>query len=331
LATALNARHVIAWGPDGADERMRVANEMLALAERAQDSELALQARHWRIVDLLELGDGGALRDELDAYAELSAHARLPAFAWYVPMWRATIALIEGRIGDGLELSRRARDLGRQAGDANADLFFSEHYFTRMLVQGRISDVDPAGGGGVVGDIAERAETGPAWRAYRFTFAWWHATRGEMEEARRDFDAALADGFATIPRDVNWLASLASASEACVLLGDIERGIELRTLFAPYATRMVVNARGSSHAGSVAFQLAQLAALCGDIAEADRLFEDAARNDERAGAPAFVIRDQQRHGEFLLANGYVERGHALLRAASRILPRTRNCLRASAM
>jgi hypothetical protein len=273
-------------------------------------------------VDLLELGDGAAVHDELDMYAQLSAQVRLPAFAWYVPMWRATLALLEGRIADGLELSRRARDLGRQAGDANAELFFSEQYFLRMLVQGRISDIDPASGG-VVGDVAERAERGPAWRAYRFTFAWWHAARGEREEARRDFDAALSDGFASIPRDVNWLASLASAAEACVLLGDVPRASELRALLEPYATRMVVTARGASHGGSVAFQLAQLAALCDDVAEADRLFADAARGDERAGAPAFVIRDLQRHGEFLRAAGQLERGTELLRAAASQAARTR--------
>lgn len=49
---------------------------MLELAERAGDRELALQARNWRIVDLLELGDAQAVRDELDAYAALAADVR---------------------------------------------------------------------------------------------------------------------------------------------------------------------------------------------------------------------------------------------------------------
>ncbi|MGB0092598.1 MAG: hypothetical protein WBP81_08705, partial [Solirubrobacteraceae bacterium] len=301
--------------PDGCDERLQLANEMLGLAEQADDRELALQARNWRIVDLLEIGDGPAVRLELDVYAELSAEVRLPAFAWYVPMWRATLALLEGRIADGVELSRRARDLGRQAGDANADVFFAEQQLTRMLVQGRMRDLDPATGG-VEGDVAERASSGPAWRAYRFTFAWWHAERGELEEARRDFDAAVADGLSTLPRDVNWLAALSSAVEACVLLEDTQRAQELRVLLAPYDTRMIVTARGSSHWGSVAYLLARLAAVCGDNASADELFADAAQRDEHAGAAALVVRDLQRHGELLHAADRHQHADELLHAVA---------------
>ena len=198
---------------------------------------------------------------------------------------------------DGLELSRHARDLGRRAGDANADVCFAEHNLLRMMVQGRIADLDP-GEGGLEGDVAKRADRGPAWRAYRFTFAWWRAERGDLAAARRDFEEAIGDGLSTLPRDVNWIAALASASEACILLGDADRARELRALLAPYARRMVVTARGASHAGSVAYKPARLAALCGDAAAADGLFADAARHDDAAGAPAFVVRDLQRHADF---------------------------------
>ena len=72
-------------------------------------------------------------------------------------------------------------------------------------------------------------------------------------------------------------------------------------LLAPYDTRMIVTASGSSHWGSVAYLLARLAAGCGDNAAADELFADAARRDEHAGAAALVVRDLQRHGELLHA------------------------------
>jgi len=315
LAAALNARHVTMWGPDGCEERLRLASEMLALAERAGDRELVLQARNWRVVDLLEVGDGQAVRDEITAYAELSAEIRLAAYSWYVPMWRATLALLAGRLSDGLALSRRAHELGRQAGDANADVFFAEQYLVRMLVQGRMRDVVPHVEG-MEADIAERSERGPAWRAFRFTFAWWHAERGEMDEARRDFEAAVADGFASLPRDVNWIAALASAVEACVLLEDVERARELQVLLEPYSARISVTARGASHGGSVAYYAARAAALGGDHAAADRLFAEAARRDREAEAPVFVVRDLSRHGEFLERLGETGRARGLLRAAA---------------
>lgn len=314
LAAALNARHVVVWGPDGCEERLRLASEMLSLADRAGDRELALQARNWRIVDLLELGDGPAVRAELDAYADLCARERIPAFAWYVPLWRATLATLQGSVAEGLELARRARDLGRQAGDANSDVFFSEQYLLRMVVQGRIREVEPTGAGGDA-DVPERAQSGPAWRAYRFTFAWWHAARGAREQARLDFEAAMGDGLCTLPRDVNWLAALTSASEACVLLGDADRAAELRAMLEPYRTRMVVAARGASHQGAVAYQLARLAALCGDATAADELFAEAARRDDHAGAPAFVVRDLLHHGEFLRAIGQHDGADDLVRKA----------------
>jgi len=292
LAAALNARHVALWGPEHTERRLELASEMLDLARHADNNELALQARNWRVVDLLEIGDGPGVRDEIDTYAAVSADARLPAYAWYVPLWRATLALLEGQIPEGMDLARRAHDLGRQAGDANADVFFAEHQLLRLVIEDRVADVDPVAMG--VDDIvSDRAERGPAWQAYRLTFAWVHAARGELHEARRHYDAALADGLASIPRDVNWLAALASAANACLLLGDTERAGELRALLDPYSHRIVVTARGACHVGSVAYLLARLAAACDDGDTAARLFEEAASRDEtcrrngvRAARPA---------------------------------------------
>jgi DNA-binding SARP family transcriptional activator len=317
LGAALNARHVALWGPDHTEQRKELADEMLELAERASDRELALQARNWRIVDLLELGDGQAVRDELDAYAALAARARLPAYSWYLPMWRATLALIEGRIGEGVALSRRARDLGRRAGDRNADVFFAEQQLLRHCVEGRLRDLDPPAAGSE-GLVAERSQRGPAWRAYHFTFAWVHAERGEIDQARREFEAALTDGFDILPRDVNWLDALGAAANAAVVLGDLERCHELRTLLTPYAERMIVNARGALHAGSVAYVLARLAAVCADNAAADELYQHASERDQHAGASAWVLRDLHHHSNLLGTIGQHKRANLLARRAAQL-------------
>ena len=77
-----------------------------------------------------------------------------------------------------------------------------------------------------------------------------------------------------------------------------------------------VGARGSCHAGSIAYVLARLAALCGDPAAADRLFADAVERDGGAGAPTYVVRDLNAYGKFLRSVGSAERGEELLAKAA---------------
>jgi hypothetical protein len=299
LATALSARHVTRWGPDHTAERLTLATEMLAVAQRAGDPELALQARNWRVVDLLELGDGPGVRAELDAYAALAAEVRLPAFTWYVPMWRATLAFLEGRMEEGFALSRRAREAGLRAGDANARVFAAEHDLMRLEIQDRLAELEPLAT--VDPEVAARARTGPARRSYELTFAWIAAEQGNPGEARRRLYAALDGGLAALPDDVNRLPSLCSAARACIRLGDTELARELRAALEPYAELMIVAGRGSHHGGPVAALLAGLAERCGEPEEADRLSADAIRRAEVADAPALAARERRHHAARVLA------------------------------
>ena len=57
LASALSARHVALWRPDRIEERLAVADEMIAAAREAGDRHAELQARNWRVADLFELGE----------------------------------------------------------------------------------------------------------------------------------------------------------------------------------------------------------------------------------------------------------------------------------
>jgi hypothetical protein len=202
------------WGPDHTTERLELAREIPELGYRSGDPELALQGRNWRVADLFEAGDGPGVRAEVDAYATLAAEARLPAYSWWVPVWGATLALIDGRVAEGMELSRRARELGRRAGDPNAVVITAQHELMRTTISERFAELDPvalASGH----PASQRSRRGPAWRAYRLTFAWLHAERGELEASRRNLAAALDGGLAAVPRDANWLASIASAAQAC--------------------------------------------------------------------------------------------------------------------
>jgi hypothetical protein len=82
-----------------------------------------LQARNFRVTDILEAGDMAGFDLEIEAYAAACHEHPLPAFRWYVPLWRATRATINGALDEAARLAARARAEGRQAGDHNAELF----------------------------------------------------------------------------------------------------------------------------------------------------------------------------------------------------------------
>jgi hypothetical protein len=285
---------------------------MLEVGRRAGDRELALQARHWRVTDLFELGDGARVQAELDAYAALAADVRLPSYSWYVPIWRATLAVLEGRLDEARELAERARDLGRLAGDANAEVLFQIHRFMRWLADERYEEWT----GEALAFTEEKVKRSPAGLAYLAGIATVFAATGRDGDARRAIEIVAADDFATVPLDMNWLSTIASAAEACATLGDVQRARTVRSLLEPYADRMVISARAAYHHGSATYFLARLAATIGDHRAADELYGDATERDQRAGANIWVVRDQWRHAELLLAiPGSSDRANQLLERA----------------
>jgi DNA-binding SARP family transcriptional activator len=304
IAAALGARHVVLWGPDHTPERLALADEMLALARRAGDAVLELQARTWRIVDLDELGDGPGLEAELDAYADTAAHARLLSYAWYVPAWRSSRAYLAGRTVDADRLRRRAVDLGRRAGDANVEFARLLHWAI-SLADDRLDDLD-------VEWHRERIRVSPAGWAYRAMYAWSLAATGQEAAARHELATQRAAGApGSWPRDTNWLSAMKELSEAAVLLGERSLGAELETLLAPFGDRMVPSARGLLTMGSVAGALGRLAELRGDARLAADRHTEAIEREEHAGALVWATHHRLRLAEILLRDGDGA-AHALL-------------------
>ena len=296
IAAALGARHVVLWGPDHTPERLELADEMLALARRAEDAVLELQARTWRIVDLDELGDGAALEAELDAYADAAGRSGLAVYSWWVPAWRSARAYLAGGVTDAARLQRRAVDLGRRAGDRNVEFTYLLHWAI-PLADDRPEDLD-------LEWQRERIRTSPASWGYRSMYTWMLAALGEEAEARRELAAQRAEGAPhSWPRDMNWLTATKELSEAAVLLDDRELGTELAQLLEPFADRLAVAVRGLISYGSVAGALGRLAVLAGDLDAAAARYRQAIEVEERAGASIWATHHRLRLAETLLAAG----------------------------
>ena len=206
MLDALDARHAALWSAQFLEERLATANEMLALAIERGNAERELQARNWLVLDHFERGDLAAMRAEIDAHEALAERLRLPSYAWWAPMWRATLAILEGRFADAeAVIERLAADR-----DPNARLYAEIQTYMLHWNRDRFDLMDTA--------PIERESGRPAEYAYRAGYSWMLAMQGRRDDAREQIDWIARDDFARLGDDMNTLAALCEMAQAIAAL-----------------------------------------------------------------------------------------------------------------
>ena len=277
LAHTLSAHHLALWDGDHTADRLGIATEMARVARAAGDRVALLQARNWRVIDLLEIGKVDDTVAEIDAYEQEARELRLERFAWYVPLWRAGLAVMRGEWERAEKLSREAHERGLAAGDANADPHRRIQLNWSLFLQRRFDEID-------LGWIERTAAESPAGRG-----AWipWHATvsreLGDHETARALFADIAADDYAIVPRDANWHV-ICDAAQLTAEYGTDEQARSLLERMRPYERLNPVVGRGIGCYGPVAHYTGLLAERLGDHEEAERLYRWALEAAERIGA-----------------------------------------------
>ena len=198
LASTLSARFLTLMGPENSDERLQIASDVIALGEEVRDRELVLRGHVWRILSLMELGDWVGAEIELAVHARLADELRDPLHLWYVPLFAATRALLQGRLRRGRALRRARRSRSAAASQAqNAAQLYAVQLFALRTEQGRLTEVESS-----LEEFGRRYPAAPVWRA---AAAFALAVLGRGDEARRAFEALTASGAA-------WPRSRATAS-----------------------------------------------------------------------------------------------------------------------
>jgi len=278
LLEALGARHVALWSPAHAEERLRIADELIAAARERGDREAELQGVNWRVTDLVELGDHASARAAIDEHERLAEELRLLGYAWYVPMWRAMLALMAGRLDEAGRLSEEGERIGRAAQDVNAALLFGVQRRAIRAAAGTLSDDDLA----AVHEGSRISPAAPAWRTWA---AGIMLSRGDREGARRGVLSEVK-GFAEVPLDANWLYTAAALGLYTAQLGEVPAAATIYPRLLPYRDRTVTVGRASFCAGSACLSLGFLAGALGDRSAAIDHFEEAVRrNDELDARP----------------------------------------------
>jgi DNA-binding SARP family transcriptional activator len=314
LAAALNARRVALWRPAHTRGRLEVVDEMIVAAQAAGDRESVLQARNWRVVDLWELGRIDELRREIDGYERLADELGLPHFRWYVPLWRASLAILAGRWDEGRALTAEAEALGSRAGDPNAELHTRIQREFWREARFHLSEFDRDWS-------LQQAASSPVPEAWLAVVAQIDARSGRHDSARELLGRLTAAGVAM---DVNWLQACLLA-DAAADLGDPDAAAYLHARLEPCAELFAVVARGAGCYCSTELWLGRLAATLGRLDEAEARLRRAVAVNDAAGSPTFAAISMLRLGGVLAerddgAGARDVLGEALARAEALAMP-----------
>jgi class 3 adenylate cyclase len=294
LVHALRARYWFVWGPKSIDERLAIPTEMLRLADEVGDRGIALEAHHFRLFNLLTLGDIEGVDADIEAYARLAEDLRQPLYLWMTMLFRAMRALLDGRFEEGERLAQQALAIGQRAQGQTAVTWFGTQTNVLRMEQGRVRELE-AGTRSLV-------EQYPGAPIIRCALAFIYSEMGREAEARAEFERLAANDFADLPQDyADWLPSISLLGYVCAFLDDGRRAATLYDLLLPYAGQNVVVGPAISCLGSASLSLGQLAATMERWEEAARHFEDALEMNARMGARPRVARTQHDYAHMLLA------------------------------
>jgi tetratricopeptide (TPR) repeat protein len=298
---------VALWSAQYLDDRLATADEMIAVAATAGDPERELQGRNWRVCDLGERGDLGAMLLEIEAHERLADRLRLPNYQWWAPMWRSTIAILQGRFEDARALIEEFTEIGRRAEDSNAQLYGEIATYQLDQAFEHFDTIEEA--------MLKREIGRPAEYAYRAGYSWILAAQGRHDRSREQIEWVTGDGWSRAREDMNMLAGLAEMTQALLVLGEAGPAAEIYERLLPYAERNILNGRAGAGYGFAAHHLGVLAQLLDWPDTATAHFEDALRLNGAAEARAWNAQTHERYGMLLIERGERERGLAMLESA----------------
>jgi len=224
LAAALYAKLDVLAMPEHAEERASLAASVLARADAAGATALAMSARHMRLATLLELGKIDEYEAELSAYAAMAEAISRPHDLWRREVMRAGLALFRGELEEGSRRSRAAYSAGKRMQQPGA----LQGYFVHLFFVGwHRAELDS-----FVDAVVASADAARGVPAFRAALALTYAEVGRTDEACALIAELAAADFAAISRDNLWLGALSFLAHAAWVSGDpscaaqLERALE---------------------------------------------------------------------------------------------------------
>ena len=294
LAFALSGYGAARGSPEHTPEQVAPSTELVELAKEIGDLERATEGHEQRLVALLELGEIPAAKADLAAMGRLAEELGQPSQEWFVAVYEALLALLEGQLSEAERLMEHARNLGERALGWSAEVTYGLQLYLLRREQNRLAEVEE-----LVRRAVEEYPTYPIWRC---VLTQMLTELGHMTEARQALDALGEGGFARVPFDESRLVSLGLLAEAAKGLSAREHAAALYELLLPYGDRLAV-AYPEISTGAVARNLGLAAWTMERWEDAERHFEAALELNERVGARPWLARTEADRARMRLERG----------------------------
>jgi class 3 adenylate cyclase/tetratricopeptide (TPR) repeat protein len=308
-ALALLTLHNYDHTASNARERLAIADELIRVGRLAMDANFEALGRGWRLVDLFELGDVAACRDELDSYATFVHETRQHYHIALATQGRGNLAMAEGRFTDAERFVFEGLGLGQQVGAQEVTTAFGGQLFTLRWLQGRLSEVE--------GVIRLAVAGSPTIVAFRAALSLIHSHMGHRDEAAQELKSIALDSICGMPSDFLWSATIVLLAEVCSELSNEEYAEMLYELLDPYQDLNATILHAAAF-GSNARSLGTLASVLSRWDDAERHYESAVATNAAMGFRPWSALSQLNYSDMLLRRnrpGDRERGIALLNEA----------------
>ncbi len=275
LAEVLGYSGWALWGPDNLEERLRIADQLVALADTTGPQHLRIEGRNWRAAHRMEAGDMAGADDDFARMTALAEESSQPFHLWEASVARTVRALGRAIDEEAFE-TIWATIRGGEGGENYAAMqIFSGHCLHAFGLAGRTVEFASS-----ARDMTEYFDT---IKLFQVGLAATYCQLERLDDARERFEVLAQDDFATIPRDWMWLSAATLLGEVCWKLGDAPRARVLHGLLAPYAEHNVVLGAWSAPLGLAARSVGLAAECAGWTDEAVRRLEQAVAGNERLG------------------------------------------------
>ena len=274
LAMVLAPARIALTGWGDLDERVRLEDELLELAELNEDPAAHVSALLWRFESDVMRGDGGRLESVLAEAAERAREVRIGNHHHALAYTQAALALLRGRLDEAELLVSRAAAIGLDRG-MDPSLMEIIRLTQMMLVRGEQQRL------GELYDEAAPVFAGSNVSTWAGALAVMAAAGGRLDGVGEQIDTVLDDFQRDGPTILLPGGVVAYYAATAVRLDDPERVRRMHELIRPLSGQGTYPA---GFAGPIDYHLGLLARSLGDDDDARTYLTDASAFCQRLGA-----------------------------------------------